>query len=225
MVAAGEGAGFAIGDRVCALVAGGGYAEYARRARRPVPAGAGGADMVEAAALPETLFTVWSNLFERGDARDGETVLVHGGTSGIGTMAIALCGLVRGQDRSSPAAATRNAAAPRRLGAAHAINYRDRGFRRRGGGDDRRSAASTIVLDMVGGDYLPRNLALPGRGRPPRLDRRPARRQGRDQHRPDHAAPADPDRLDAPAALGRLQDAAARRDRARGLAAGRRRGG
>src|SRR6478735_4700426 len=94
VVAAGEGATHRIGNNVCALVAGGGYAEYAiapSGTALPVP---DGLSMAEAAALPETLFTVWINLFERGFASEGEWVLVHGGTSGIGTMAITLCRLL-----------------------------------------------------------------------------------------------------------------------------------
>ncbi len=156
VVAAGDGAGLAVGARVCALIAGGGYAEYAL-----APAGQcllvpDGLDMIGAAALPETLFTVWSNLFERGFARDGETALIHGGTSGIGTMAIALCALFEvkaivtcGSDEKCRRA--------EELGAAHAINYREQDFvaevkrLTEGRGVD-------IVLDMVGGDYLPRNL-------------------------------------------------------------------
>jgi NADPH2:quinone reductase len=145
-----------IGQPVCALVAGGGYAEYAVAPVGqclPVPAGL---SMIEAAALPETLFTVWTNLFERAYATEGETALVHGGTSGIGTMAIALGGLFGlkiivtcGSDDKCRRAAE--------LGAAHAINYQTRDFvdavaELTGG------AGVDVVLDMVGGDYLPRNL-------------------------------------------------------------------
>ena len=146
-----------IGQPVCALLAGGGYAEYAA-----VPAGQclpvpEALSLDEAAALPETLFTVWHNLFQRAYAREGETALVHGGTSGIGTMAITLCNLfgVRiivtcGSDEKC-----RRAEA---LGADHAINYRDTDFAE----EVKRLTAGRgveIVLDMVGGDYLPRNLA------------------------------------------------------------------
>lgn len=156
VVAAGEGAGLAVGARVCALIAGGGYAEYAL-----APAGQclivpDGLSMVEAAALPETLFTVWSNLFERGFARDGETALIHGGTSGIGTMAIALCALfdVKAIVTCGSDDKCRRA---EQLGAAHAINYATADFvaevKRLTGG-----RGADIVLDMVGGDYLPRNL-------------------------------------------------------------------
>jgi len=144
------------GQPVCALLAGGGYAEYAL-----VPAGQclpvpEALTMVEAAAMPETLFTVWSNLFRRAYARDGETALVHGGTSGIGTMAIALCGLlgVRILVTCGTDEKCRRAEA---LGAAAAINYRTRDFveavKAISGG-----RGVDVVLDMVGGDYLPRNL-------------------------------------------------------------------
>ena len=142
--------------RVCALIAGGGYAEYALAPAGQCLVVPDGLSMVEAAALPETLFTVWSNLFERGFARDGETALIHGGTSGIGTMAIALCGLFDikaivtcGSDDKCRRA--------EELGAAHAINYATGDFvaevNRLTGG-----RGADIVLDMVGGDYLPRNL-------------------------------------------------------------------
>jgi putative PIG3 family NAD(P)H quinone oxidoreductase len=144
------------GQSVCALIAGGGYAEYAAAPAGqclPVPAAL---NMIEAAAMPETLFTVWTNLFERGYAAEGETALVHGGTSGIGTMAIALADLFGlriivtcGSDEKC-----RRAEA---LGASAAINYQARDFveevKRLTGG-----AGVHIVLDMVGGDYLARNL-------------------------------------------------------------------
>jgi NADPH:quinone reductase len=145
-----------LGQPVCALLAGGGYAEYAAVCAGqclPVPHGL---SMVEAAAIPETLFTVWTNLFERAYAAAGDTVLVHGGTSGIGTMAIALCRafgvaiiVTAGSDAKCQAA--------RALGADHAINYATEDYveRVRALTDGRGVAA---VLDMVGGDYLPRNL-------------------------------------------------------------------
>lgn len=145
-----------VGQPVCALLAGGGYAEYAVAPFGqclPVPVGY---DLIEAAALPETLFTVWTNLFERAYAVGGETVLVHGGTSGIGTMAIRLCNLfgVRvivtcGSDEKCRAA--------KEWGADYAINYREQDFveevRRITDGD-----GVNAVLDMVGGAYVARNL-------------------------------------------------------------------
>ena len=152
------------GRRVCALVSGGGYAEYClARADHclPVPPALG---MAEAAALPETLFTVWHNVFERGWAREGETLLVHGGTSGIGTMAIllgTLFGLTVIVTCGSPAKCARALD----LGAAHAIDYRASDFVAEvaritdGKGVD-------LVLDMVAGDYVARNLkclAMDGR--------------------------------------------------------------
>jgi len=145
-----------LGAQVCALVAGGGYSEYCTAHMGhclPVP---DGLPLAEAAALPETLFTVWHNVFERGWAKEGETILVHGGTSGIGTMAIALgrlfdltvivtCG---GEEKCARAL---------ELGAAHAIDYKAQDFvaevaRITGG------KGVNLVLDMVSGDYVPRNL-------------------------------------------------------------------
>ena len=145
-----------LGQPVCALLAGGGYAEYAVAPAAqclPVPRGL---SMVEAAAMPETLFTVWTNLFERAYAAAGDVVLVHGGTSGIGTMAIALC---KAFDVAIIVTAGSNdkCAAALGLGADHAINYRDKDFvaevKAITGGK-----GVAAVLDMVGGDYVPRNL-------------------------------------------------------------------
>lgn len=156
VVAAGDGAEQAVGGPVCALVAGGGYAEYCVAPAGtclPVPEVM---RMTEAAAMPETLFTVWVNLFERGFAAEGDTVLVHGGTSGIGTMAIAL-GKLFGLRVIVTCGSDDKCAAAMKLGAAHAINYRTQDFiaevkRFTGNGVD-------VVLDMVGGDYVHRNLA------------------------------------------------------------------
>jgi putative PIG3 family NAD(P)H quinone oxidoreductase len=145
-----------VGQPVCALVAGGGYAEYCVAPVGqclPVPSAL---TMVEAAAMPETLFTVWSNLFERAYAMEGETVLVHGGTSGIGTMAIALGQLFGlrvivtcGSDEKCAAAVT--------LGATAAINYRTQDFVAEVKALTE-GAGVNVVLDMVAGDYVPRNL-------------------------------------------------------------------
>ena len=160
VVAAGEGATHHIGSRVCALVAGGGYADYCLAPTGtclPVPEVL---RMTEAAAMPETLFTVWVNLFERGFAADGDTVLVHGGTSGIGTMAIKL-GALFGLEVIVTCGSDEKCAAARALGAAHAINYRSEDFvdavKRLTGG-----SGVAVVLDMVGGDYVARNLACLG---------------------------------------------------------------
>jgi putative PIG3 family NAD(P)H quinone oxidoreductase len=145
-----------IGQQVCALVAGGGYAAYAVAPVGqclPIPAGL---TMIEAAALPETLFTVWTNLFERAYAIDGETVLVHGGTSGIGTMAIAL-GALFGLKVIVTCGSDEKCARARDLGAAHAINYQTQDFVA-AVREITKGAGVNVVLDMVGGDYLPRNL-------------------------------------------------------------------
>jgi putative PIG3 family NAD(P)H quinone oxidoreductase len=145
-----------VGQAVCALLAGGGYAEYSIAPAGqclPVPEAL---SMAEAAAMPETLFTVWTNLFERAFARDGERVLIHGGTSGIGTMAIAL-GRLFGLETVVTCGTDEKCRRALALGAGHAINYRTQDFaeevKRITGG-----AGVEIVLDMVGGDYLPRNI-------------------------------------------------------------------
>jgi putative PIG3 family NAD(P)H quinone oxidoreductase len=145
-----------IGQPVCALLAGGGYAEYAVAPSGQCLIVPEALTMVEAAAMPETLFTVWINLFERAFAREGDTVLVHGGTSGIGTMAIAL-GKLFGLTMIVTCGSDEKCARARELGADIAINYRTEDF-------VEAVAAATggkgveAVIDMVGGDYLPRNL-------------------------------------------------------------------
>ena len=158
VVATGEGvAADMMGRPVCALVAGGGYAEYAvahAGVCLPVPEAL---SMVEAGAMPETLFTVWTNLFERAYARDGETVLVHGGTSGIGTMAIALAKLF-GLKILVTCGSDEKCARAEELGADGAINYREQDFAE-AVKDFTGGRGVEIVLDMVGGDYFPRNLA------------------------------------------------------------------
>ncbi len=145
------------GDEVCALVAGGGYAEYCAAPVPqclPVPKGL---DLVQAAALPETVFTVWTNLFERGRLSAGETLLVHGGASGIGTTAIQMA-RARGVRVFATAGTREKCVACEGLGAERAIDYAREDFaavvgeRTAGRGVD-------VILDMVGGDYLPRNLA------------------------------------------------------------------
>jgi putative PIG3 family NAD(P)H quinone oxidoreductase len=157
IVAVGEGvADWRVGDRVCALVAGGGYAEYCPAPSPqclPVPKGLG---LVEAAALPETFFTVWTNVFDRGRLAAGETILVHGGTSGIGTTAL---GLARafGARVFVTAGSPEKCAACLRLGAEVAIDYRAQDFvavvREKTGG-----RGVDVVLDLVAGDYVPRNI-------------------------------------------------------------------
>jgi NADPH2:quinone reductase len=153
-----------VGDRVCALVAGGGYAEYCVAPAPqclPIPKGM---DFVHAAAMPETFFTVWTNVFERGRLKPGESLLVHGGSSGIGTTAIQMAHAL-GSRVFATAGSAEKCAACEKLGAARGINYRDEDFvavikqLTDGKGVD-------VVLDMVGGEYLPRSMdALAADGR------------------------------------------------------------
>jgi NADPH:quinone reductase len=165
VVALGPGAsGAALGDRVTALLPGGGYAEYAVAAAPlclPVPEGL---SMVEAAAIPETFFTVWTNLFDRGHLKAGESVLIHGGTSGIGTTAIQLAH-AWGARVFATAGSPEKARACERLGAARGIDYHAEDFveivRQETGGK-----GVDVILDMVGAAYLARNLdaaAMEGR--------------------------------------------------------------
>jgi putative PIG3 family NAD(P)H quinone oxidoreductase len=146
------------GDLVTALVAGGGYAEYCAAPAEqclPVPRGL---TTVEAAAMPETFFTVWTNVFDRGHLAAGESLLVHGGASGIGTTAIQLA-RVFGARVFATAGTTEKCAACERLGAEHAVDYRNEDFvavlreRTSGRGVD-------VILDMVAGDYTTRNLEV-----------------------------------------------------------------
>lgn len=156
--------GWSVGDPVCALLTGGGYAEYCTTAAEtcmPIPKGL---NFVEAAALPETAFTVWSNVFDRAGLKSGETLLVHGGASGIGTMAIQIA-MAHGAKIFVTAGTDDRCRQCEKLGATRAVNYKSEDFvavvkaATEGKGAD-------VVLDMVGGDYLPRNidvLALEGR--------------------------------------------------------------
>lgn len=154
VVAIGEGvAGIAIGDAVCALLPGGGYAEYVATPAAhclPVPVGL---DMKQAACLPETFFTVWTNVFMRGGLQAGERFLVHGGSSGIGTTAIQLARAFGARVFTTVGNADKVAACTA-LGAERVMNYREEDFvevmQDQGGAD--------LILDMVGGLYLPRNL-------------------------------------------------------------------
>jgi putative PIG3 family NAD(P)H quinone oxidoreductase len=156
--------GWREGDAVCALVAGGGYAEYCAAPAPqclPVPTGF---SFVEAAALPEAFFTVWTNVFDRGRLKWGESLLVHGGASGIGTTAIMMARAF-GATVYATAGTPEKCAACERLGAARAINYREADFvaavREATGGH-----GVDVILDMVGGDYVSRNLeALAVEGR------------------------------------------------------------
>jgi NADPH2:quinone reductase len=146
-----------MGRNVCALVAGGGYAEYCAAPLGTCLLVPNALSLVEAAAMPETLFTVWVNLFERGFAADGDWVLVHGGTSGIGTMAIAL-GQLFGLKVIVTCGTDQKCAAALELGAAAAINYRIQDFVEEVHRVTARAGVN-VVVDMVGGDYVPRNLA------------------------------------------------------------------
>src|SRR6201991_3615534 len=143
-----------VGDRVMALVIGGGYAESAL-AHASHTLAVSTLPMVEAAAVPETTFTVWHNVFERGRLKEGETLLVHGGSSGIGTAAIQLA-KARGARVIVTAGSAEKCEACRRLGADVAINYRSEDFvavtKSSTGG-----AGANVILDMVGGDYIERN--------------------------------------------------------------------
>ena len=156
--------GLGVGDAVCALVTGGGYAEYCVAPAPqclPVP---GGMDVVTAAAIPETFFTVWTNVFQRGRLVRDESILVHGGSSGIGTTAIQLA-KVRGSRVFATAGSAEKCAACERLGAERCINYKEGDFvatiRELTGG-----RGVDVVLDMIGGDYFARNIdvmAMEGR--------------------------------------------------------------
>ena len=154
---------FKLGDRVCALANGGGYAEYCVVPATQVLLIPDGVDMVQAAAIPETFFTVWANLFELGQANKGDTVLIHGGTSGIGTTALMLCKAL-GIKAFATAGSEEKCARIRALGG-EAINYREADFSKeiarhtQGRGVD-------VILDIMGGSYFEDNVAsLARRGR------------------------------------------------------------
>jgi NADPH:quinone reductase len=156
VVAVGDGvARWKIGDQVCALLSGGGYASYALAdagACLPIPAGV---SAVDAASLPETVFTVWANVFEAGALKPGETFLVHGGASGIGAAAIQMAA-AHGAKVYATAGDAAKCSHCEKLGATRAINYRDEDFEtvlREAGGVD-------VILDMVGAPYLAKNLNI-----------------------------------------------------------------
>ena len=148
--------GYKAGDKVCALMGGGGYAEYAIASEKcllPIP---NGVSVIEAAALPEVHFTVWTNLMDSARLKPGETVLIHGGTSGIGTAAIQLCA-ARGHKVFSTAATAEKCAVIEKLGG-FAINYKEQDFvevLKKQTGDK----GVNVILDMVGGDYIQRNMS------------------------------------------------------------------
>ncbi|MGJ3260656.1 MAG: NAD(P)H-quinone oxidoreductase [Rhodospirillales bacterium] len=156
IVALGDGvSAFNIGDKVCALVAGGGYAEYVAAPVPQVLPVPDGLSMVEAAALPETCMTVWTNVFERTHLSPGETLLVHGGSSGIGTTAIQIAAAL-GSRVMVTAGSAEKCQACLDLGAERAVNYRDEDFvaaAKEFGG-----RGVDVILDMVGGDYIEKNI-------------------------------------------------------------------
>jgi NADPH2:quinone reductase len=158
VAALGPGAdGFKVGDAVCALVSGGGYAEYCTAPVPqclPVPKGLG---MAEAAALPETFFTVWQNVFDRARLKSGETILIHGGSSGIGTTAIQMAKAM-GARVLATAGSDAKCAACAKLGADGAINYNTQDFVEATLAATNKKGAD-VILDMVGGKYFERNIA------------------------------------------------------------------
>ena len=153
---------FAVGDEVAALVPGGGYAEFCLVAEPNAMAIPAGLTVIEAGAVPETFMTVWTNVFDRAALKEGETLLVHGGSSGIGTTAIMLATALRSRVFAT-AGSDEKCRACEKLGADIAINYRTDDF-------VARTAEATggrgvdVILDMVGGDYVPRNIAAAARG-------------------------------------------------------------
>ena len=146
---------FREGDSVCALVAGGGYAEYCAVPIQQVLPAPKALSPIEAAALPETFFTVWTNLFDRGRLAAGERVLIHGGASGIGTTAVQLA-FATGARVFATAGSDEKCEAIRQLGAERAINYRREDFAEVV--RDEAPGGVDVILDIVGGDYLQRNL-------------------------------------------------------------------
>ncbi|MGV0877771.1 NAD(P)H-quinone oxidoreductase [Martelella sp. FLE1502] len=157
VAALGEGVtGFAVGDRVCGLANGGGYAEFCILPEGQVLPVPDGMDDISAAGLPETFFTVWANLFMMAGLEKGKSVLIHGGTSGIGTTAIQLAKAFGASTIFTTAGSADKCAAAERLGADVAINYREQDFseviKEKTGGVD-------IILDMIGGAYFQRNLS------------------------------------------------------------------
>jgi NADPH2:quinone reductase len=156
VVALGEGASkHKVGDKVMSLVAGGGYAQYCIAQDAQAMAVPAALSMLEAGAIPETLMTVWHNVFERGALKSGETLLIHGGSSGIGTMAIQLAKAF-GSKVIVTVGSQAKADACLKLGAERAINYKTQDFvaevKSETGG-----AGANVILDMVGGDYIERN--------------------------------------------------------------------
>jgi putative PIG3 family NAD(P)H quinone oxidoreductase len=157
ITALGDGvSGWRVGDKVCALLAGGGYAEEATADAGSVLPLPDGIDLVEAAGLPEAAFTAWTNVMDTGRLAPGETLLIHGGTSGIGSLAIQMFA-ARGHTIFTTVGSAEKCEAARKLGAARAINYREEDFvavvKEETG-----AAGVNVILDMVGGDYIQRNI-------------------------------------------------------------------
>jgi NADPH2:quinone reductase len=148
---------YRVGDKVCALVPGGGYAEYCLAAEDNALSIPAGLSLVEAAGLPETFFTVWTNVFDRAGLKAGETFLVHGGSSGIGTTAIMLAKAF-GATVIATAGSPEKCAACVALGASLAVDYRKEDFVK-AVKDATGGKGADVILDMVGGDYIPRNLS------------------------------------------------------------------
>ena len=147
--------GWKVGDRVAGLVAGGGYADYALVDEGSLLAIPAQMSFTKACCFPEALFTVWANVFERAGLKSGEAFLCHGGTSGIGVMALQMAKLAGAAPIYATAGSAEKCVLMRELGADHAINYRDEDFVeivKAGGGVD-------VILDMVGGDYVQRNIS------------------------------------------------------------------
>ena len=149
--------GWDVGDPVCALLAGGGYAEYCAVPAPQCLTPPTGVDLLEAAALPEATMTVWTNVFDRGRLTAGETLLVHGGSSGIGTMTIQLASTL-GARVFATAGSAAKCAACEELGAERAFNYKETDFA--AAAREAAPAGIDVILDMVGQQYLQRNLAL-----------------------------------------------------------------
>ncbi|MDR0277813.1 MAG: NAD(P)H-quinone oxidoreductase [Paucimonas sp.] len=150
---------FKLGEQVMALVPGGGYAEYAVAAERTTLHLPHGLSMVEAAALPETFLTVWVNLFQRGQFKAGETVLIHGGASGIGTTATMLAKAFGAAKIFTTVAGAEQQAASRALGADHPIDYERHDFVTEVMGETEGRGVD-VVVDIIGGDYVDRNMRV-----------------------------------------------------------------
>lgn len=156
ILAIGEGVeGLAIGDAVVALVAGGGYGDIARAPAGSVLPAPAGIDLVAAAGLPETVFTVWTNVFDRAGLKPGERFLVHGGASGIGTTAIQMAA-AHGATVITTAGSADKVEACKALGAELALNYREDDW----AGAVKNAGGADVILDMVGGDYVAKNLSV-----------------------------------------------------------------